>query len=395
LSYDLDIATHQKPERIDIDDALPDGATVSAVFGAEGGLVMRCDDWSCEIEGPFECAPEDLGQALASAVIAPRWLLQIHVPLGASKSAREAVVRVATHVARTRSGAVFDPQRDRIVFPKGGKRTAPAKAAAGLIRTLKCEWCYAPGVLANQAEQFLSLVSTFLPEAMPVRFGGFEPLQYRLEGGRDRFIEMWKTESSSSGHFFWTCKRPGLGGGADWPFDNEANAERGGVAAAKLRAELQGDALSTDGQWRAAVSDFFRAVSDRTQAFYARATLSPSAPSQLTAGEHDRIGNPSAVFRGRWHGVPRHPAWLTWLGRDYSASLASALAESTDVSPEPGRLFVQDQNLDSESTLLPEAPPPPIFRVQLGVNPPAAKETLGHNVAFLDAEWLPLHAAKG
>jgi hypothetical protein len=389
VSYDLEIATHDKPERRDFDDVLPKGATLSGVFGAEGNLILQCGRWSCEIDGPFRCEPDDLGYALARAVVAPAWLIQMHVPVGEAKVARTTAARIATHVARSRLGAVYDPQQDRIIFPRGGKRPAPDRITDPLSRTLKCEWCYVPRVLSGKAREFLSVVGSFLPEVVPARFGTFEPLQHRFEEGEDKFLEMWEGESASSGRCFWKCKHPGLGGGVAWPFENEANARQGGVAAAHLYVELQGDALTTDARWQAAVISFFRAVSSRTEAFYGRAILSPPSPPFVSASEIEDLFVPAAVFRDRWHGIPRHPAWLTWLGQEYSARVAHARGSAPTPSTTSNDLFVQHANLDASSESLPDGVAPALYRVSLNAEPTTSRERLTRDTAFGDAEWLP------
>lgn len=389
MSYELEIATHLKPQRKDIAEALPEAAKLSGVFDGDGNLIVECRSWSCVIDGPFRCQPDDLDEALAHAVVAPAWLIQMHVPIGDPKVARKSAARIATNVARARRGAVYDPQLERVIFPRGGKRPTPPRLAVQLTRDLKCEWCYAPEVLASTVEQFLSVADRFLPEAIPVRFGTFEPLQHRFEEGRSGFVQMWGSESSTSGSFFWTCRKPGLGGGVNWPFDNEANAKRGGVAAAHMYVELEGDILTTDAQWRAAVTAFFRAVSSRTEAFFGRAILSPSGPRPVSASEIENLFVPSAVFRGRWHGLPRHPAWLTWLGQDYSAAFARNQGLASTTSQATGHLFVQDENLDAASERLPEGVSEALYRVPLQGQGGGSRERLARGVSFVDARWLP------
>lgn len=389
MSYDLEIATHHKPERADIDEVLPAGVTSSGVFGGDGNLLVRGRRWSLEIDGPFRCEPEDLAQVLAHAVAAPVWLMQMHVPIGDPKAARDSAARIAAHVARIRLGAVYDPQLGRIIFPRGGKRLTLERITNPLMRTLRCEWCYAPRVLAGQAEEFLSVADSFLPEVIPVRFGTFEPLQHRLAEGQRNFVELWERESGSSGGFFWTCKKPGLGGGVSWPFDNEANAKRGGVPAADLHVELEGDGLTADVRWQAAVIAFFRALSSRTEAVFGRAMLSPPTPARLTANEIYRFMVPAGVFRGRWHGVPRHAAWLTWLGQEYSACFARGPEPAPSNAAVTGHLIVQAENLDADSTRLPEGLSESLYRVSLDGKPVGPTEKLAGDTAFDDATFLP------
>lgn len=278
MSYDLEIAVHREPRTRDVEEALSGKASLEGALGAQGHLSVRKARWEFTIEGPFHVEAEDLPGALSAAVRAPRWLVRIHVPLAAPRLARSLAARVGATIARSCAGAVYDPQEDRVLVPRSGRGSEPARSSEERKRYLECEWCYAPGRLARSGEAFLAVVRAHLPEATPVRFGTFEPLQHRYADDPGSFLDLWLRESRTSGSFFWTCKSPGVGGGVHWPFDNEANAKRGGVAAAGLRVELEGDALQDDRQWREAARDFFREVAIGTGPFYGRAVLSPPKP---------------------------------------------------------------------------------------------------------------------
>jgi hypothetical protein len=52
-------------------------------------------------------------------------------------------------------------------------------------------------------------------------------------------------------------------------------------------------------------------------------------------------------------------------------------------------MFVQDENLDANSALLPEGVDSALYRVPLNGEPTAAREKLARDTAFGDAEWLP------
>jgi hypothetical protein len=127
----------------------------------------------------------------------------------------------------------------------------------------------------------------------------------------------------------------------------------------------------------------------RTEAFYGRATLSPPTPDQVTAANVYDLFVPSAAFRGRWFGVPRHPAWLTWLGREYSDHLTRTDGPASTHSAALEHLFVQDENLAANSALLLEGVDPAVYRVPLNGEPTRPKERLAPDTIFGSAKLLP------
>ena len=103
MSYDVEVATHDRP----------------AVDGLEGVTV----------DGPVAAEPDDLAEALAAAVLAPRWLTTLSIPVDASARRREQLRTRGRGLAREHDGAAFDPQEDEVIWPRGRPRRVPAGRA--------------------------------------------------------------------------------------------------------------------------------------------------------------------------------------------------------------------------------------------------------------------------
>ncbi|MHC4375928.1 MAG: hypothetical protein ACYS26_04950 [Planctomycetota bacterium] len=387
MSYDIDIATHAEPGRRDIQKALGERVEILGEFVRRGSIVARTKRWEFTIDGPHATDPEDLPEPLAAAVMAPRWSLQIQVPYGAPKTARSLALKAARSLATSCSGAVFDPQEDRVVFPRARRRAAPARSAQERTRRLEIEWCCRPQDLTESGESFLRLVRVHVPEATPMRFGTYEPMQYRYSEDSREFIDFWRA-SSSGRDFFWSCRRPFDGGGASWPYANPTAHGPGSIPAASLSVSLDGEALLHDLKWRQALRGFFEAVAVETRAFFARAVQSQPQPKTITAEEFLRTGWPSAAG-SRWLGLPRHPAWLTWLGRSYADAIK--LGEDTlrgCSRAETGALLEQPEDLEAPQKLIEEIPEA-LFRSQPRRLPDDRLEHLGSPTVIELAREIP------
>ncbi|HYH88529.1 MAG TPA: hypothetical protein VEX67_04815 [Solirubrobacteraceae bacterium] len=292
MSYDVEVATHTRPDGLEA----PDGVTV---------------------DGPVAAEPDDLAEALAAAVLAPRWLTTLSVPYDASQRRRDALRSLARRLAQEHEGAAYDPQEDAVFFPRGRPKRVPAGKAekTSIVRLawyLDAErWAQAPGVLLHAIERRC-------PEALPTRYGVYEPPQGRYDPtAPDAFTALARDDSS-----FWFASRPFFGGDSSPP-------ERG---TGKLAVQVDWRVLDTDPRWRETVVDLFAGAASALGAFYAEAWVEPgwevSRNNRLwiTAGRKTRG---SALGRDGWEGLPAEPAWLTWFGGRYCEPVAAALAEAT------------------------------------------------------------------
>src|SRR5687767_10545360 len=102
------------------------------VVGAPTGLFT--------VDGPHAVEIEDLPEVLASAVLAPRFLVEISLPAAATEKDRSAAIRLARALAERFGGAVYDPQADALAWPKGRKRAYIASVAEERIRVVELSW---------------------------------------------------------------------------------------------------------------------------------------------------------------------------------------------------------------------------------------------------------------
>jgi hypothetical protein len=81
-----------------------------AVFASDRPDVPVAED--VEIDGPLEAEDEDAPAPVVAALLSVRWTVEL------SGSEPKAVTRLARAVAESARGVVYDPQEDRIVWPR-------------------------------------------------------------------------------------------------------------------------------------------------------------------------------------------------------------------------------------------------------------------------------------
>jgi hypothetical protein len=286
VSYDVEVATHAEPGAFEA----PDGVTV---------------------DGPFRVEPDDLAEPLAAAVLAPRWLTTV------SAASADPARKLGRRIAKLHDGAAFDPQEDVVFYPRGKpKRTVVQKPAKTSI--VRLEWYVDAERWPDAPAALLRTLSRRCPEALPTRYGDFEPLQQRYDPAEPEAFAGFARDQQT----FWFSSRPAFGGHAFEP-------ERGRPG--HLGVDVDWRVLEADERWREAIVGVFAAAADALGAFYGESWVEPgwnvSRNNRLSiaAGRKTR---PAAVTHDGRVGLPPVAAWLTWFGGEYRDGVAAALAGS-------------------------------------------------------------------
>lgn len=143
------------------------------------------DEYCFTVDGPFEVEIEDLPEQVTAAVVGAKVLYQILVE-GSSEAAVPHAVRFARKLAKTLQGVVVDDQIGE-AWPVKSQRTPPKPDSGKRIDIVEMRWYFlADDQPADLPEIYLQLARKYLPEALPKRFGNFEPLQGNLERDGDQ-----------------------------------------------------------------------------------------------------------------------------------------------------------------------------------------------------------------
>jgi hypothetical protein len=275
VSYDVEVATHAEPGAIEA----PDGVTV---------------------DGPFAAEVDDLALSLAGAVLDPRWLLTV------SAGSRDAARKVGRRIAKLHEGAAYDPQEDIVFFPRGKpKRVGVQKAEKTSI--VRLEWYVPAGRWPGAAAALVRTLARRCPEALPTRYGDFEPLREHFEEARpDAFTAFARDEQT-----FWFAARPSFGGHAVPPH--------------RLGVDFDWRVLDTDPRWREAVAGLFSGAAEAIGAFYAECWVEPGWNVSRTNRLSIAAGRKTRAPALTRDGAPTEPAWLMWFGREHREAVTRAL----------------------------------------------------------------------
>jgi hypothetical protein len=293
-----------------------------------GGVVARRvvrgqPEMAFTVDGPLGVEREDLPEEVAEAAVGVRQLYELSVPSAAPATVQQLATRFARQLTDEARGVVFDPQQGRVIWPRSTqRRRRPAPVTR--VTEISLEWFFPDAEAEHAITELFGVLGRWWPEALPRRFGDYEPLQHRFEDeGLDALLVLARRESS----VYWTATRPFFGGSVDVQLDPDVRVEKGwqhdppdGPQVSQMSVNVDGRWLDDDG-WRADLIDGFVAAADRISCIYAQAEVTRNwgySGGHLWADGKTETWYEQAIDRdGTWQGLPRNPVWLAWLGTPY------------------------------------------------------------------------------
>lgn len=325
MSYDLLIATRRRPAADAIarwSEASGIGLRGALVFEGSANLLVSFSggDRTIEVEAPQRVEEDDLPEELAAVVDRPAWLIELHLP-GGFQPDDALAIELAVHLARVGDGAVWDPQLDRVTWPRG---VTPRQrgAAEERIRVLELAWFVPTSAFPEDGGQlWLDVARSHGTSAVPVRFGGTEPLQGRLDRhGVDGFRAAWDDAARRpfGGWLFWTSRAGGFGGSVHFGDRRTENRPARLGRVVRLSAEFDARPLYRDPIVLESVVAFFATVAERFAAAYGAGCVVRDAILRRERLSWDARSESAPLPRSTWWvGLPALPTWLAWFGRPY------------------------------------------------------------------------------
>lgn len=331
MSYDLAVFGTRSLSLGEVADVIRDtqGLDVAAHDRGDTGLVAvrgRQQSYCFTVAGPFGVEPEDVPEEITAVLLGATHMYTIMVE-GSAPAAIPHAVRFARRLARAVEGAVQDQQTGE-VWARGASRKALRPARAALIDIVEIRW-YAlrRKMPPDMAARYLAISRRHLPEALPRRFGSFEPFQHHLETSGDQaFIQAQKTGTSL---LFFTSHPPCFGGSLA---AGQATAYDGHVSACGL--DVDRSALH-DRRWRDALKRLFTGFAAESGSFFGSAEVVRNLDRTRRGLYYGAAAEPTTFLapRGQWKGLPPYPVWWSWYSPVYAGLVAPHLpADSAESS---------------------------------------------------------------
>lgn len=367
MSYDVEVYLPEPVAQDDILTAIRAGGKLDAGHVTDNQIEVvtagrRLHRYT--IDGPQTMELEDLPPELAGRLLSASALYAIHAP---AQSATDAV-RFAKRLAREHRGGYHDPQTNQAWASPGLRRIAPPQSGMRLD-LIKFEWSLRTRDLAEVAEAYLGEAVQILPEALPRRWGDFEPFQYT--SGPHHFKDFVSLVERSRVSVSFTANLPSVGGSVDGA---QSYAKFGRLTTTMIR-----DSLRAPG-WRNAAELLFIKIAQTTPVIYASAEVENDWiwRQGKSWSDSQTTGQPACMDARGWRGLHPAPVWLAWYGHEYTKLLVELLPRDNKVQNFAGCLLYRASELPLDATELDNNPIPERLRYVRTDGRPAGTSFTGY-----------------
>ena len=271
----------------------------------KGIWVRRGRGWHIVIDDAISVDPEDVPEQIGALLPGIAHLIRISVePSHAPKTAHQLLMRSARSLAKAGHGAIYDPQDDSLALGAGVKKFAPTRKAE-LDQTLMLSWWFGPDALATKAgfEELVQLLRRHLPDALPRRYGTFEPPEHRLsETGEAHLVKFLATEGKAFMPVLFP-HRPVTDFSIHLPDQYGQSIKWGGFRANTISIQILAAALRQPG-WERQIRHFWQQMCEFLQPFYGDV-------------RHMAGVQPHPVRAWFWRGFPRTCGVAAVVGHPY------------------------------------------------------------------------------
>ena len=201
MSYDLQIWSVRRFEPAFLGEAKGSSrsANESTLSGAGWQIVINASD---------KVLPEDVEDEISALVPGIGFLTELNLEGKSTKQAVKLLHSTANNIAKRAHGVVVDPQSDSIRTPAGVTRFIPPKKEKS-FSVLNMSWWFLNDLMLGQRgrQSFLSLLEKLLPEALPKRYGTYEPPQHLFARTGIKHLERFMTRHLHD-RIVWYPNRP-------------------------------------------------------------------------------------------------------------------------------------------------------------------------------------------
>jgi len=308
MSYDIKIWTVAEPD-------------LSAILTTKGWVhddshaALERKTWMLSARTAGPVLLEDIPPQVHASLPGLRYVTEISLqPKGASASAQKELGAAATRIAKASHGVIVDPQTEEIISARGVKRYKPAPRAERFDVLDLGFWFEQDRLSGTEAaRQFFDLLATWMPDALPRRYGTSEPPKFgSSKQGRDHLVEFFSEHVESSMVLY--LHRPFLG--LSLSYETQKKKHRLGYRSHKLTLECEAVVLEQEG-WQEGLRRFWHALCQFLQPFYSEVRTLQGFKRRGSSYGSDYKSDVHPIKSWWWHGIPLELGHAVAVGDPY------------------------------------------------------------------------------
>ncbi len=294
MSYHLRIWTVEQPQL----------GTALAALGFEferDSYVSRSSQGQIVIPDPVAVEAEDVPDAISHQLPGLRYLAEAHVePSPTEPAIVKNLASIARSIARDFRGVVEDPQTGEVLLPTGIRRL-PKYERPELYTLLQLSWWFNDEAIlsGDRLRQMLDMIDRTVPEALPRRYGFYEPPKQRYES-KDDFVEYLLDNAKKS--IVWYPTKPVDGVYLSIP--EKIGPTRIGYRFGYLSIAIDAAVVDMPG-WSRSVNELFKGVTRILAPFYGDMYFLKDHVRSRTVSSSTGRSEQHPIVSWWWNGIPK------------------------------------------------------------------------------------------
>jgi hypothetical protein len=325
----------------------------AAIFeGVKGWNPKQCSfqtaSWQIVVNPSDKILPEDIEDEIASLLPGISFLTELNLEGRSTDVAKRRLRSAAKAIAKATHGVVVNPQEDTIETPAGVSRFSPSPKEER-FSVIQLSWWFLNDALLGRAkrESFFGLLERQLPEAMPKRYGLYEPPQHVYAQTGKEHLHQFLDENLHD-PIVWYAHRPVAS--VHLAFPKPLGASRQGFRSNLVEIEIESAALNQPG-WAENLPRFWRQTSGLLRPIYGDVRkiggyVRHGAAVYVTADSLEQSDETTRSWF--WRGIPLNLGQAVVLGDDYQKLWPDFVAKS---QIEDGLAFASTADWSSEEDL--------------------------------------------
>jgi len=279
-------------------------------------------DWQIIVSESAKVENEDIEDDVSSLLSGIKYVTDITLePIHAPETARALLDKVAKNIAKNSVGVVENLQDDTFSLPTGIKKFIPIKREnKQRFSIFEMSWWFndSPAVTEDLLEHVVDYFESKLPEALPRRYGLYEPPQFKYEeNGKQHFLQFLKEHIFDLG-IVWYPTKPVMyvstGFIKEWGFIKHGAKNK--FKTNNFSISFDSSLLSQPG-WKEHLANVFEDMSKILQPFYGEVRTLHNFISGKGTYFSDMQTESHPVQGPWWTGIPQELGQAIVLGKPY------------------------------------------------------------------------------
>jgi len=226
---------------------------------------INIGEYTITIEGSVLVEDEDIPIDVMLSLAEIKYLTSLHLqPYTNEKTITDKAIKYAKKLAKEFNGVVENPQLENKVLLTDKRKTF-TQAIRDADKISICWYIDCQQSLSNRLADFIELLEKYLPQALPRRYGSFEPPKFKYsETGKDHLIKFLNDEHSPVIY----CTKPITYIFLSDAYIDNQRFEIKNYRCNKIEIELLKEAY-LEQNWQFAIKRLFKEVAKLFKPFYA------------------------------------------------------------------------------------------------------------------------------